>query len=450
MKKHLFDWEHRTEFIRYSGNECSVRKSPNQSPILLKEGIKCGDEHRMRGKSIARCQYDKMTFKTTASSLRMEIDGCHSFDGTPPKIDFSHLPSNFHLTQMEVKTPSEHCWTRTKGKECFDGEIVFSHYGELTRKGDLRRDVLNIAAVIDAKEAYPPNKDFDRMIQNWAKVQKEQYRECRRNNATHFDELDIVWGEDLCSLKDKVLSAHRKRRLRADVSSNTQQKLETILLRGNIQNASETVMNPTLQYDQYQYDDSSHDYQYSQDEYNELLNEFKEYGYGEEAISDSWLDELDDGDYIWDHTDWFADEMEHEINSTKTNTNEASNEMDHSRRRKLQGRDVKLYSKFLPGDFYYRYEGTLTTPPCMDNVHWRVMRTPLQISPTQLKITKYMIAAHIDENCQLASVGRPKTDGSCEVVVNRELQKLTTKHQLTDCWQWNGKKWEGKTFVFDP
>jgi carbonic anhydrase len=42
---------------------------------------------------------------------------------------------------------------------------------------------------------------------------------------------------------------------------------------------------------------------------------------------------------------------------------------------------------FLPGDWStYRYQGSLTTPPCSEVVAWTVFEKPLQASPDQLKV----------------------------------------------------------------
>jgi len=41
---------------------------------------------------------------------------------------------------------------------------------------------------------------------------------------------------------------------------------------------------------------------------------------------------------------------------------------------------------------YYAYEGSLTTPPCSEGVHWHVMKEPVQISKTQLSAFRKLYA----------------------------------------------------------
>jgi hypothetical protein len=85
--------------------------------------------------------------------------------------------------------------------------------------------------------------------------------------------------------------------------------------------------------------------------------------------------------------------------------------------------------------FYYNYRGSLTYPPCAENVKWRVMQQPLYISPGQLDQIKKLTYMYLNSNCELATVGVKLGDG-CAVGVNRPIQNLSYKHQLKKCDVW--------------
>ncbi len=49
-------------------------------------------------------------------------------------------------------------------------------------------------------------------------------------------------------------------------------------------------------------------------------------------------------------------------------------------------------SALLPSDHgYYRYMGSLTTPPCTEGVHWMVLRTPIALSRSQIDAFRAVI-----------------------------------------------------------
>lgn len=44
---------------------------------------------------------------------------------------------------------------------------------------------------------------------------------------------------------------------------------------------------------------------------------------------------------------------------------------------------------------YYRYRGSLTTPPCHPTVLWTVFRNPVQISQEQVTILFFLVRDHV-------------------------------------------------------
>jgi carbonic anhydrase len=55
--------------------------------------------------------------------------------------------------------------------------------------------------------------------------------------------------------------------------------------------------------------------------------------------------------------------------------------------------EAKELTKLLPADHeYYRFNGSLTTPPCSEGVKWMVMKEPLSISKAQVE--KFSHAVH--------------------------------------------------------
>jgi carbonic anhydrase len=85
-------------------------------------------------------------------------------------------------------------------------------------------------------------------------------------------------------------------------------------------------------------------------------------------------------------------------------SNEANSDKDHQR--KLQNDDIwdPLHVMLVPTIHFYRYDGSITEPPCGEWVSWFVADTPMIISLEQLERLKTIMFLNVDENCHRTSV----------------------------------------------
>jgi hypothetical protein len=86
-------------------------------------------------------------------------------------------------------------------------------------------------------------------------------------------------------------------------------------------------------------------------------------------------------------------------------------------RRRVQNHEVLGIYDFMPTDeAYYRYEGSLTTPPCTEIVHWSVASKPIQISSVEEReFIDLILNFKNPDNCALGTIaseggstGRPQ------------------------------------------
>jgi carbonic anhydrase len=101
--------------------------------------------------------------------------------------------------------------------------------------------------------------------------------------------------------------------------------------------------------------------------------------------------------------------------STHGDVDEKSNELDKDRDLQIGVWDP-FHSMLIPSIYFWRYDGSLTEPPCGEFVSWFVCDVPMEISLDQLERMKKVLFTHVDVNCKPTStqfdhsVARPLQD----------------------------------------
>uniref|UniRef100_A0A7S0F4Q6 Alpha-carbonic anhydrase domain-containing protein n=1 Tax=Craspedostauros australis TaxID=1486917 RepID=A0A7S0F4Q6_9STRA len=92
-------------------------------------------------------------------------------------------------------------------------------------------------------------------------------------------------------------------------------------------------------------------------------------------------------------------------------------------------------------EYYFRYEGTQTVPPCYEKVHWRVMKDPIRVAPHQMRELERLMAWRINEHCQSDTAGAPREDRPEAVWLARPLQYYQELHrkEFCECQDWPSK-----------
>jgi len=92
-------------------------------------------------------------------------------------------------------------------------------------------------------------------------------------------------------------------------------------------------------------------------------------------------------------------------------------------------------------EYYYRYEGSMTVPPCYTVNHWRVMKDPIRVAKHQITELERLLAWRIDKKCKASTAGKERKNTPDAVSVNRPLQELQKGHRMVfcECQDWPSK-----------
>lgn len=92
--------------------------------------------------------------------------------------------------------------------------------------------------------------------------------------------------------------------------------------------------------------------------------------------------------------------------------------------------------------YYFRYKGSAIEPPCFEEVHWRVLKDPIKVSPRQIRLLERLISNRVDpDTCESYTAGVLRNQNSWRVNVNRPIQTTTEEHRLVycECVDWNSR-----------
>jgi hypothetical protein len=92
-------------------------------------------------------------------------------------------------------------------------------------------------------------------------------------------------------------------------------------------------------------------------------------------------------------------------------------------------------------EYYYRYEGSMTVPPCYTVNHWRVMKDPIRVAKHQITELERLLAWRMNGNCKSDTAGKAREDNPDAVDVARPIQEMEKGHRMVfcECQDWPSK-----------
>jgi len=90
--------------------------------------------------------------------------------------------------------------------------------------------------------------------------------------------------------------------------------------------------------------------------------------------------------------------------------------------------------RFMTTGWYYGYKGSITIPPCRQDVHWRILDVPMKISKDQTNRMKTILQNSLSKDCK-------QNSASYNNNVNRPIQKNSYQY----IWRCTERDWKLKS-----
>jgi len=397
-------------WMKYEDSFCSMEELVEQDQFTIeRHGLRIGQPITV---------YKDMVNDTdgVADGVKLEcrVKGRGSKFG---RIDFSKGFSDWwYLSHTDLHVPSEH----TQEGKRYDAEIQMYHFYSI----DYDNEMAAISVFMNAYDDAPPYRYLDKVICRWREKEFNTRKQCGLDPIEFSYPGCFPLTPPVRNLKTKIFN------------SNSTEGIPQVK-KHPVRTVADAIYHNELHRD---------------DPYNnQLLNIHMDevnLSPAEEKDWDIWISEQ--SEKMDDDESLYRELLQEEYNGVHT---------DDLHRRLIEGDETEWFNYWpmlgARTEYYYRYQGTATIPPCYGSDtraskrgvnHWRVLKDPIRIQSTQLKELERLIRDRIappDDPvmpCQPDTAAKVSDDG--RVNVARPLMSTDEEaHDPTfcECKDWVSK-----------
>jgi len=405
-------------WMKYEDSFCSMEELIEQDQFTIeRHGLRIGQPITVYDNLV-----DDIDGVVDGVRLECRIEGIGSKFG---RIDFSKGFSDWwYLSHTDLHVPSEH----TQEGKRYDAEIQMYHFYSTEHNNEMAA----ISIFMNAYDNAPPYRYLDKIICQWRKKEHKVRQQCG------LDPIQSSYPGCLPLMNmQRNHGGGRDRNLRTDGATKNDADSRT--------HSEEKQHTWTVA------DTIYHNQLYGEDPDNSKLLELQmdevNFSPAEEKDWEAWISEQ--SKKMSEEEELYRRLLEEEYDGVHT---------DDLHRRLIQGDQTEWFNYWpllgVRTEYYYRYEGTTTIPPCYGNDtigyregsnHWRVMKDPIRIQTRQLLELERLIRDRIappDDPimpCKPDTAAKVSDDGRVDVA--RPLQYTDYAHYVSfcECKDWPSK-----------
>jgi carbonic anhydrase len=344
------------------------------------------------------------------------------------RLDYSKGFSQWwFLSHIDIHTPSEH----TQEGKRYDAELQLHHfYSVNATAAGVDNELGTVSMFLEAYDDAAPYRYLDKVLCQWRRAEHETRTACG---------LDPIPGSYPGCFPYQNGRNLRKTAQKEKTAKNSQFQTvqDLILAHDHREKQLNKGMNvselPKLQMDSENWDPA-------------------------EKTEEEWAEYIAKESAQFKRDEELWKELHQEFNGDAA---KAHDEFHNRGRNLLEGDEIEWFNYWpmlgVRTEYYYRYSGSQTIPPCYGNfdpdsrkgtLHWRVMKDPVRIHPRQLTEMKRLIAERVAPPndpvmaCQPDTAAKVSTDGRAhDVDTARPLQYFHPIHfkVFCECKDWPSK-----------